>query len=511
MLEFKKVTFEDKELLQSCYNACGYESCEYSAGIKLFWNRFYPYEYAVSADGALIVKYEESGNTVFDMPVFREGSDSEKNGGKYFGMVFDEPALKQLNAALDEIDEYCVKNEIVPVFSDVPAELLGMFAVRYNFTKFENYREAADYIYRIEDLRDFKGRHYSGQRNHINKFKSLYPDYKYRELLPDEDLSVFWAAYYGENTDDSESYIQEKAVAMEMAAKHSQLETFVSGAIEINGQLAAFCIGEILGNRVIVHVEKALREYEGVYPVMVSEYLKHLPEGIEFVNREDDSSDKGLRISKLQYRPYKLLSKYVILIQSELLYVDDVPCIKTKRLTLDEISKADAAVYSAICMDDERNKYWGYDYKADLPDEYAAAVLPVCPDKTDAPISALERAENCIPANYFVEAAANDFARRMCLSLAVRLDGKMIGEAVLYEADYKGGIEIGCRLLKEYECRGFGREAMEAVSDWAIYKAGFRKVKAKCFKENAASYKMLASFMKQIADDDKYFYFEKNC
>ena len=503
MLEFKKITFEDKELLQSYYAACGFESCEYSVGIKLFWSSYYPYEYAVSADGSLIVKYEESGNTVFDVPVFRNGFYPEKSGGLY-----DEIALQRLNAALDEIDEYCVKNEIVPVFSDVPAELLGLFATRYNFTKTENYREAADYIYKLEDLRDFKGRHYSGQRNHINKFKSLYPDYKYRELLPDEDLAEFWAAYYGENTVDSgnavqgksidsASYIQEKTVAMEMAAKHSQLDSFVSGAIEVNGRIAAFCIGEILGSRVIVHIEKALAEYEGIYPMMVSEFLKHLPEGIEFVNREDDSSDKGLRISKLQYRPYKLLSKYVILVQSELLYVDAVPCITTKRLILNEITEADSAVYSAICLDDERNKFWGYDYRDDLEEEYQIS-------------DGADRKKN-LPPDYFVKVAAGDFAERMCLNLAVRLDGKMIGEVVLYEADYKGGIEIGCRLLKEYEGCGFGREAMAAVSDWAIYSAGFRKIKAKCFKENTQSHRMLSAFMKQIGEDEKFFCFEKIC
>lgn len=469
MLEFKTVKFEDKDLLQEYYSACSYESCEYSAGIKLFWGRFYPYEYALSSDGSLIVKYEESGNSVFEMPVSKDGHD--------------------IGAALDEIDEYCMKNEIVPVFSDVPEDLLTLLIGRYNFTKIENYRGSADYIYRVEDLRKFKGRQYSTQRNHINKFKSLYPDYTYRELKAGEDLSEFWSSYYGGKTGDSESEQREKEVAIDMVSRFSEVASLISGAIEIGGKTAALCIGEILGSRVTVHIEKALTGYEGVYPVMVSEFLKHLPEGIEYVNREDDSGERGLRISKLRYRPFKLLSKYVVLVQSELLYVDAVPCIRTERLTLDEITEADAAVYQGICLDDERNRYWGYDYRTDLEDEYRAAV----------------------PDGYFLKVARSDFEERMCLNLAVRLGDSMIGEVVLYESDYKGSIEIGCRLLKEYEGRGYGREAMLAAADWAIYAAGFRTVRAKCFKENIPSFRMLSSFMRKTGEDEAFCYFLKEC
>jgi len=469
MLNFKKLTFEDKELLQDYYQDCKYESCEYSAGIKFFWDKFYPYDFAISNDGALIVKYQESGNTVFEMPVCKD---------------------LDLTKALDEIDEYCIKNAIVPVFSDVPEEYIALFATRYNFTKIENFRGSSDYIYKLEDLRDFKGRHYSGQRNHINKFKSLYPDYIYIELAPGEDLSPFFEKYYKADEGlPADSYLQEKEVAMNMATRFSEFSSFATGAIELKGEIAAFCIGEILGDKVIIHIEKALRDYEGIYPLMVSEFLKHLPSGIEFVNREDDSQDKGLRISKLQYRPLKILSKYVILLQSELLYVESIPSIKTGRLVLDEIRPEDAAIYQRLCLDDERNRYWGYDYRDDLETECA---------------------EN-IPDNYFYNVAKKDFDERLCLNLAIRKDGHMIGEIVLYEADYRGGIEIGCRLFKEFEGKGYGKEAMQAAADWAIYSAGFRKVKAKCFKENTASFKMLSAFMKQIGEDEQFFFFEKNC
>lgn len=471
MLDFKKVTIEDAKLLSSYYSCCEEESSEYSVGIKCFWNKFYPYEYAISKDGCLVVKYTDGINAVFDMPIPKDVKAS-------------------IDSTLDEIDEYCVQKYIVPVFSDVPKDKLSSLIQRYNFTKVENYREAEDYVYLKKDLMEFKGKHYSGQRNHIHKFQSIYPNYIFRPLSKDDDLSTFFDTYYERFDKESKSAIEEKQVAKDMARICFGLDNFVSGCIEVDGEIAAITIAELRGNTAIIHIEKALTEYEGIYPVMVSEFLKWLPNSIIWVNREDDSSDKGLRISKMQYRPDHLVSKYVVLIQSELLYVDMVPNIKTQRLTLNEIKEEDASVYNKLCLDDDRNIYWGYDFRDDLEEEYVGKDLPQ---------------------DYFYQVARKDFEERMCLNLAIRLDDRFIGEVVLYNANYRGSIEIGARIFKEYEGHGYGTEAIKEASEWAIYAAGFRKVVAKCFKENDASYAMLASFMKKTHEDDKFYYFEKNC
>ena len=48
-----------------------------------------------------------------------------------------------------------------------------------------------------------------------------------------------------------------------------------------------------------------------------------------------------------------------------------------------------------------------------------------------------------------------------------------------------------------------------AAADWALYQLGLARVVAKCFKENAASHRMLASCMRPGGEDETYFYFEK--
>ena len=86
----------------------------------------------------------------------------------------------------------------------------------------------------------------------------------------------------------------------------------------------------------------------------------------------------------------------------------------------------------------------------------------------------------------------------------------MIDEDVGYNFEWKGSAEVGCRIEKEYYGNGYGREAMDAAINWALYEAGVSTVKAKCFKENEASYKMLKAIMLETSSDDTYFYFERN-
>ena len=57
-----------------------------------------------------------------------------------------------------------------------------------------------DYLYLAEDLVTLRGRRYNGQRNHINKFKKLYPDYRF-EVITEENahLAKDFCEYYFEN------------------------------------------------------------------------------------------------------------------------------------------------------------------------------------------------------------------------------------------------------------------------------------------------------------------------
>ena len=109
----------------------------------------------------------------------------------------------------------------------------------------------------------------------------------------------------------------------------------------------------------------------------------------------------------------------------------------------------------------------------------------------------------------FFEVAKRDFENRLAVNFALRLDGKFIGEAVLYNFDGRGSAELGCRVDSAYAGHGYGTEAFAAVADWGLYKLQLSRVVAKCFKENTASYKMLSSCMRRNGEDETFYYFEK--
>ena len=66
------------------------------------------------------------------------------------------------------------------------------------------------------------------------------------------------------------------------------------------------------GDTLIVHIEKAKREYKGAFQMINMLFSRTELEscGIKYINREDDVGDEGLRQAKLSYFPAYMLRKY---------------------------------------------------------------------------------------------------------------------------------------------------------------------------------------------------------
>jgi hypothetical protein len=64
-----------------------------------------------------------------------------------------------------------------------------------------------------------------------------------------------------------------------------------------------------------VHIEKADMQYRGAYQVINNEFAKCFAlDGIEYINREEDDGDAGLRISKNSYHPCEVVDKYILVV-----------------------------------------------------------------------------------------------------------------------------------------------------------------------------------------------------
>lgn len=462
-MNFEPVTPQNAEKLRPYYINCDYRLCEYSVGVKLMWGSVLRPAFCEAA-GCLIVRNEIDGRWQFDFPVAGPEGDVE--------------------AALTLIERYCTEQGVRPVISVVPEQEASRLFLRYPVVRLINERPWKDYIYRRMDLAEFAGRHYSGQRNHINKFRKLFPDAEYVNLSAADEplLERFWQEYGTEFTKESAIAKNELRLAKEML-RHLSGDWFMAGGLLHEGRLVAISMGEKCGRTMQVHIEKALYSCPGAYPTMVQAFAQHCGEDVEYMNREDDARDKGLRTSKTQYLPVMLAGKPCFEVGSELDRLREIPALHTERLTLDALQEKDRAAYNALCLDEERNRLWGYDWRKDYDGR---------------PVE-----------EYFLAVAQEDFRLRRCVNFAVRLGEKCIGEAVLYNLDWRGGAELGCRIAPEYAGCGYGTEAFAAAADWALYGLGLARVVAKCFKENEASYKMLSFSMKRIGEDEQYFYFEK--
>ena len=464
MLQFQELTAEHGAHLRPYYERCDYRLCEYSLGVKLMWRGHLHPAFAEAA-GCLIIRNVIDGDTVFDYPIPGPEGDTD--------------------AALTAIEGYCAAKGLPLSLSVVPEDKLPGLCLRYPRFRVTNERVWKDYLYHTEELASFAGRRYSGQRNHINKFRRDYPDAEFTPLTDPDDprLAAFWADYEAEFHKTGPLAVKELELAKEM---FSLLRTgwFCAGGMLAEGRLVAVCLAERCGPTLVDHIEKALYSHAGAYPALVQAFAAYYGQGCLWCNREDDARDKGLRMSKLQYLPQELGGKVRIDVGTELDGLTRIPVIKSERLTLTPLRPADRDDYNALCLDDDRNRWWGYDYRADLG---------------DAPLTD----------DYFLSVAKADSAARRAVNFAVRWKGRLIGEVVLYNPDFRGGFEQGCRIAPAYAGHGYGTEAFAAAADWALYHLGLTRVVAKCFKENEASHRMLSASMRPSGEDETYFYFEK--
>lgn len=59
-----------------------------------------------------------------------------------------------------------------------------------------------------------------------------------------------------------------------------------------------------------VHFEKVVPEQRHAFPVVANEMAKRLPQA-EYLNREEDLGESGMRTSKTSYRPDLLNEKFI--------------------------------------------------------------------------------------------------------------------------------------------------------------------------------------------------------
>ncbi len=185
----------------------------------------------------------------------------------------------------------------------------------------EERRSQNDYIYLREDLARLEGKNYHGKRNHTNKFRSLFPHYRYEDLSPRHfsqcmDLAHRWATSALDYDSSEQESIHHERMSMQYVFDHWHQLHNIGGCIMVGERMVAFTYGgSITPTLFDTCVEKADLEYPGAYAVINQELALHLPPQFTHINREEDMGLEGLRKAKLSYHPTILLPYYAAIIQ----------------------------------------------------------------------------------------------------------------------------------------------------------------------------------------------------
>ena len=288
MESFKPVTISDKEWVDKLLTGQKCPSLEYNFTTLFLWSDIYKTKIRRHNDKVL-VSFGDSGEK-FLFPVGKGDPKTsidlilEMNKGKKITFM----------AMCEDSKNYLEEN-----YPD-------QFSFGVN-------RDMADYIYTTESLMTLSGKKLSSKRNHINRFIENNPDWSY-EAITDENM-IFVDKMHDEWCEkvqkDADSGLNEETYAVKKAIKYYKELKLSGGLIKANGKVVAFSMGDRLNDSTfLVHIEKAFSEIQGAYPMINKQFVINNCADYEFVNREEDTGDEGLRKAKLSYNPHTILTKY---------------------------------------------------------------------------------------------------------------------------------------------------------------------------------------------------------
>ena len=290
---FHRISTADRERLEAFFETRGTRLCNDSAGAALLWSPYYE-DAVCELDGTLLLRETFPGiGTVYLAP------DAD-NDAAY---AFLEREAAQRNERL--------------LFFPVTAAEAESLAARYPAAEITPMRDWYDYLYNASDMAGFPGKHFHGQRSHVNKFDRLYPDWRFEAITAENLPDV--RAYFEDHAvrfrkDESETALAEEGCVRDFLEHYFAYGgAQKSGVLYVGGQVIGFSCGEVVGDTLIIHIEKADTAFDGAYQKLVCEYAKmYVTERVRYINREEDLGDPGMRQSKEQYHPVALLEKYLV-------------------------------------------------------------------------------------------------------------------------------------------------------------------------------------------------------
>lgn len=286
MSEFKKARIEDKKEIDRILENCPCHSLEYNFTTLFLWQDIFNIEYKIEDDILYIRNGTDTKSYLF--PCGTGDIDSAV-----------ESILKEENIRFYSLSE------------ENKAYIEEKAPGRFEFTE---RRDDGDYVYLRESLATLKGKKLSAKRNHINRFITENPDWKYEPITAQniDEVKRMHEKWCELVDDGSKHGLSDESCAVKKALKYYDELELSGGLIRAGGEVVAFSLGDRLNDKTfLVHIEKAFASITGAYQIINREFVLNNCMDYEFINREDDTGDESLRKAKLSYKPYEIVKKYV--------------------------------------------------------------------------------------------------------------------------------------------------------------------------------------------------------
>ena len=297
-MNFKPIELTDKPVFDKAFHQRYYENSWFTFTNLFVWRDNYSTAWALQ-DEALYVRLQANG-LIYFLPPFAPADRS-------FAVAVD-AAVKESQS---QGNAFLMKGLSPAMCAELKEAWPGRFVM-------EPQRAYFDYLYKAEDLRTLAGRKYHSKRNFVNRFRAEHADWQYESMTTDsgEDCLQVAAAWCVNRDCDASDVLSSEYRAIEEALQHFDVLGLRGGIIRLEGQPVAFSFGESLNaDTAVLHMEKADPSVQGLYAVINQECCRHAWGDLEFINREEDMGEDGLRKAKESYYPVRLVEKYKIFLQ----------------------------------------------------------------------------------------------------------------------------------------------------------------------------------------------------
>ena len=299
-MNFKPIELGDKPYFDLAFSRRYYENSWFTFTNLFVWRDNYATAWTWHEE-SLILRLKANGMTYY-LPPF---TPAEKSFSAAVAAVVEESRAQG--------DSFLIKGLSPAMCEELQADSPNRYVM-------EPQREYFDYLYQAKDLRELAGRKYHAKRNFVNRFRSTHADWDYATLTPDcvQDCLQVAEVWCGERDCEASAVLSNEYRAIEEALQHFDYLGLRGGILRLAGKPVAFSFGESLNSdTVVIHMEKADPSIPGTYPMINQECCRQAWGDVEWINREEDMGEEGLRKAKESYYPSRLVEKIKIYLREE--------------------------------------------------------------------------------------------------------------------------------------------------------------------------------------------------